>query len=567
MKEEVSPFRFDVAVVGGGLSGLCAAVAAARHGAKTAIIQDRSMFGGNASSEIRMWVCGALGENCKETGLLEELQLDNLYRNPMLKYSLWDGVMYDFARSEKNLSIFLNTAIDGCTADDGRITEITGRNLIEYQRYRFAAEIFIDCSGDGILRLSGAAARRGRESRAEFGESLAEETADDHTQGSSIIMQLRKTSLPHREFRPPEWAYRFTDETVPKRNLMPEGNNFWWLDFGGIMDTLGDGSQIRDELLKIAYGIWAYIKNHPDGRGHAWELDWIGSLPGRRESWRFEGEHILTQHDIESGGNFPDIVAHGGWGLGCHCPEGFFDRESPGVGHPAPSPFGIPLRALYSRNIRNLFFAGRQISVTHVAQNATRVMGTCAVMGQAAGTAAALAARYGIAADEVRTRHLEELQELLLDDDQFLPGFRREPSPLARQGIPSSPFLRDGMDRDWRDGIHAVALMPGEGGGFRFPEPVPLRGARIVFDSDLNDPKRQLCVAEEKFREMPPMLCRDFRIRVHTGTGWVTVAEERDNHHRLRKIFWPEVRGDELQLIPVRSWGEGASRVFALDPL
>ena len=238
-------------------------------------------------------------------------------------------------------------------------------------------------------------------------------------------MQLRRSGEADRPFRVPEWAYVFTDETIPPRSLHPEGNNFWWVSFGGVKDTLHDAEEIREELFKIAYGAWAYIKNHPDGRGKGWTLDWIGSLPGKQESWRFEGDHILTQCDIEAGGIFPDTVAHGGWNMDEHMPEAFYFKGKPSILHPTPSPFGIPYRSLYSRNIRNLLFAGRQISASHMAQSSIRVMGTCAVTGQAAGTAAALAVKYGTFPREVGSAHLAELRETLLEDDQFIPGLRR----------------------------------------------------------------------------------------------------------------------------------------------
>ena len=213
--------KADFVVVGGGMAGLCAAVAAARNGAKTLIIQDRPMFGGNASSEIRMWICGAHGPNRKETGLLEELQLDNLYFNPELHYTIWDDVMYNFVRQQPNLSMLLNSSVESVEVEDGKIRSVTAWNLVEYTRYRVEGKLFADCSGDGILRLSGAKYRMGRESRDEFDEPHAPEHADKKTMGNSILIQLRRTKT-HRPFRAPEWAYHYTDETAPKRHLMPE---------------------------------------------------------------------------------------------------------------------------------------------------------------------------------------------------------------------------------------------------------------------------------------------------------------------------------------------------------
>lgn len=558
---------FDVVVVGGGIAGLCAAVSAARNGAKTCLVQDRPMLGGNASSEIRMWIYNARGENRKETGLLEELQLDNIFYNPEMKYTQWDYAMYSFAKAEENLTLLLNTAVESCKISGNWITEICGLNLIEYVRYHITGEIFIDCSGDGILRLSGAAARRGREAKNEFGESYAPDVADECTLSSSIIMQLRRQEGDDRPFRLPDWAYVFNDDNIPlHRNWRPGNNNFWWVSFGGVKDTLHDAEEIREELFKIAYGVWAYIKNHPDGRGKGWTLDWIGSLPGKRESWRFEGDHILTQNDIEAGGVFDDTVAHGGWNMDEHMPEAFYFKGKPSILHPTPSPFGIPYRCLYSRNIANLLFAGRQISATHMAQSSIRVMGTCAVTGQAAGTAAALAIRYGISPREVGSSHLEELRNTLLEDDQFIPGVRRTPSDLSLQGSPSHELLRDGMDRDWDDGVHGILLAPGESCGYTFRNPVEISGIRIVFDSDLADNKRLYCEEGRPAREMPAILCRKFEVSLQQPSGeWKIIATEEENRHRLVRLNWPAETATAIRLTSRTSWGGGASRLFSLD--
>ncbi len=153
------------------------------------------------------------------------------------------------------------------------------------------------------------------------------------------------------------------------------------MEFGGVRDTIADADEIRDELLKIAYGCWEYIKNNPDGHAAEWELDWIGKLPGKRENVRYVGDHVLTQPEVEAGGHFPDAVCHGGWSMDNHHPEAFYYPGAPTVYHPAPSPYGIPYSCLYSRNIGNLFFAGRNISCTHMAMSSTRVMATCATRG------------------------------------------------------------------------------------------------------------------------------------------------------------------------------------------
>ncbi len=301
-------------VVGGGLSGVSAALAAARHGAKVVLIQDRPMLGGNASSEIRMGITGAAGDNCKETGILEELQLNNYHFNPLLRYTLWDDILLSAVLHEPNITLLLNTSVqEVAMTDSRRIGSVTAWNSNEYCRYTVSGTLFADCSGDSILRLSGAEFRTGREDRKAFGESRAQEKADRRTMGSSLLFQLRKCTE-HRPFIPPDWAYHFTDETIPSgRNLMPAENNFWWIEYGGLLDTVADAGVIQRELKKIAYGVWEYLKNNPDGRCRNYELDWICSLPGKRESARYAGDYTLTQNDIMNRTQFPDAVGYGGW--------------------------------------------------------------------------------------------------------------------------------------------------------------------------------------------------------------------------------------------------------------
>ena len=378
--------RTQFVVCGGGLSGICAALSAARHGVKVVLVQDRPMLGGNASSEMRMGIMGAAGDQNKEAGILEELQLKNFYYNPLRRYTLWDDVMYSAVVEEPNITLLLNTSVDGVEMAGGRIAAVKAWNGNAYTRYVIAGDLFADCTGDGILRLSGAKFRHGRELPSEFGEDFQQAGGDGRTMGNSILLQLRKTEEDH-PFHAPPWAYKFTDEDFvndaqPKekgksysyKRLYPDNNNFWWIEFGGNFDTIGDANAIQLELKKIAYGVWDYMKNHPDGRCKGYDLDWIGAIPGKRESIRFIGPRILTQHDVMSGGHFDDVVAYGGWTLDDHHPDAFWKHGHLSEHHRCPSPFGIPFDCLYSVNVPNLLFAGRDISVTHMALSATRVI-------------------------------------------------------------------------------------------------------------------------------------------------------------------------------------------------
>lgn len=565
----------DVCVVGGGMAGLCAAIAAARNGARTLIVQDRPMFGGNASSEIRMWVCGAHGRDNKETGLLEEIQLENLHRNPSLNYPMWDHVMWEKARFQPNLDVLLNCSINDAKTEEDRIVSITGWQLTTQTWHTIEAQTFIDCSGDSILAaVTPAAHRTGRESRHEFGEDILPDQADDRRMGHSLLIQMHRTSEP-QPFTPPRWAYKFEKPDDLKFRI--EGvqpANFWWLELGGLDDTIRDTERIRDELLKVAYGVWDYIKNRAPEKEKAknWAVHWMGMLPGKRESRRYEGDHILTQNDIDAGGDFADTVAFGGWTMDDHHPAGILYPDEPTIWHPAPSPYGIPYRCLYSRNVANLMFAGRNISVTHAGLSSTRVMATCAVLGQAAGTAAALCAKHGCTPRAIYDRHLHELQQTLIDDDCFLPGFTREIDALARDAALTGDSgdierLRDGCERDRPDAPHAWEGAPGTPLEYQWDSPVHIGGVRFVFDSNLNNDKRMPCAYPVKGDRcaVPGSLVRAFRIDVQDEAGhWTTAYRETNNYQRLVRVPIA-ARARALRFVPEATWGDDKARVFSFE--
>ncbi|NJL31467.1 MAG: FAD-dependent oxidoreductase [Phycisphaerales bacterium] len=455
-----SPFRqieseFDVCVVGGGMAGLCAAIASARHGARTVLVQDRPVLGGNASSEIRMWICGAHGRNVKETGILEEIQLENCYRNSGLNYSVWDSVLYEKAFYCPNLTLMLNTTCCGGQRQGDKLASITAWQLTSQTWHTIHARVFIDCSGDSVLApISGADTRWGREARSEFDEDIQPAQADRKTMGNTLLLQLREVDEPVA-FTPPVWAYRFRSPAdLPHRGVESGGSNFWWLELGGLADTVHDAPRIAHELMKIGYGVWDYMKNHMPTRDRMahWTLEWMGSLPGKRENRRYIGLHTLTQNDIRDGGRFSDIIAYGGWSMDDHHPAGLIYPGKPTIFHPAPSPYGIPYRSLVSRNVTNLLCAGRNISTTHAALSSTRVMATCSLIGQAAGTAAALCVQHQFDPAELYPGRVGELQQQLMEDDLWLPGLERAPHALTQSATLSvqgdgTDMLRGGHDR------------------------------------------------------------------------------------------------------------------------
>lgn len=568
--------KADFCVVGGGMAGLCAAIAAARHGAKVALMQDRPVLGGNASSEIRMWICGARGKNNRETGILEEINLENLYRNPHKNYSIWDSVLYEKVRFEDNITLLLNCTCTSLEMDGSRIKAIKGWQMTSETWHTVEAKIFADCSGDSILApLSGAEFRIGREARDEFNESIEPLEADSKTMGMSCLIQVRETPSP-QPFIPPKWAYDYpTDDAIPHefRSHDIRKTNFWWIELGGDQDSIHDTEAIRDELLKIAFGVWDHIKNHGNHGAENWVLEWVGFLPGKRESRRYVGDYILTQNDVEAEGRFDDLVAYGGWTMDDHHPSGFRYPGPPTVFHPAPSPFGIPYRCLYSRNIENLMFAGRNISATHAALSATRVMGTCAVMGQAVGTAAAIAVRNGLTPRGVYQQRVRELQQTLMEDDCYLPWHRRDIPELSKaakltasEGDPEP--LRNGIDRPVGDDDNGWTGSIGSWIQYEFDGPKKIHELRFIFDSDLNRPIHNMpCnypLHDEPFH-VPYTMIRAFRVEIQDKDGtWHMIEHIEDNYQRLVRLH-VDAEAKAIRFIPEATWGADKAHVFAWD--
>ncbi len=554
----------DLCVIGGGISGLCAAVSAARHGIRVVLMHDRPVLGGNASSEIRMHICGCHGHNNRETGILEEILLENYYRNHNLSFSVWDTVLYEKARFQENLTLLLNCTCQTaeCDPDSGRILSVTGWTLNSETYHTVSAAFFADCSGDSILApLTGAEYVMGREGRDEFGESIAPTVRDSKTMGMSCLLMHRETDRP-QPFTPPDWAYKYPTDSDMPQDSHDVNTNFWWIELGGMGDCIHDTDELRDELLKIALGVWDHMKNHGDHGCENWALDWIGFLPGKRESRRYRGAHIVTQNDVEAGGKFDDTVAYAGWTMDDHFPEGFYYRGGhPTIYHPAPTPWGLPYRALYSVNIPNLYFAGRNISVTHSALSSSRVMATCALLGQAVGTAAALAVNSSVS--HPADIDIRKLQEDLLWDDCMLPGFPRIPNDLTKRAQTAYPMLQDGCDRD-----NPASVGLGESIIYKWDEPVRLSEIRIIFDSELTRKKHNMphnYPLDMPTEHMPSTLVKEYRLTAVGADGKeVMLADENRNRSRMVRI--PAVTEcTELRLVPLSTWGENKASIFAID--
>ena len=348
-------YTTDLCVIGGGLAGLCTAVSAARHGIKVILVQDRPVLGGNLSEEIRMWVCGSHGTDNRETCIIEEIILENFYQNKGLKFPIWDSVLYEKAKTEQNLTLLLNSSCLDAKMHETRIESIVAWQSNAETFHHIKATYFADCSGDSILApLANAEFMYGREAKSDFNETIPPDKADKKTMGMSCLFQIRETD--HKvSFSPPDWAYTYeSDNDLPFKEHH-KNNNFWLIEIGGEMDCIHDTDKCRDELLKICYGVWDHMKNKGDHGVDNWELEWIGFLPGKRESRRYIGKYIVTQNDVEAEGRFDDIIAYAGWTMDDHFPEGFYYSDGyPTIYHPAPTPWGIPLRSMISKTLKIL---------------------------------------------------------------------------------------------------------------------------------------------------------------------------------------------------------------------
>ncbi|KFA94998.1 FAD-dependent oxidoreductase [Vibrio sp. ER1A] len=424
----------DLVVVGGGLSGVCAAIAAARNGMKVVLLQDRPVLGGNASSEVRLWILGATshgGNNnrwAREGGIINELLLENQFRNPGGNPVIFDSILQDWVTRESNLKVILNSSVFHADTVDNHIQSVHAFNSQNSTMYQVSGKFFVDSSGDGVLtHLSGAAYRMGAEEAEEFNEPMA--PGDDYGKllGHSLYFYSKDVGKPV-DYVAPDFALKDIPSLIPRYksfNATDQGCSLWWIEWGGRLDTIHESEDIKTELQKVVYGVWNYIKNSgefPEAANLA--LEWVGTIPGKRESRRAEGDYILRQRDIVEQVEHDDNVAHGGWSIDLHPADGVYGAQGGCNQYHAKGVFGIPYRCMYSRNISNLFINGRLLSASHVAFGSTRVMATSAAIGQVIGTAASVCVENGLAPRDLLEPHrLNHLKQRLSSAGHYVPKF------------------------------------------------------------------------------------------------------------------------------------------------
>ena len=610
-KKKVKNAEYDVVVIGGGMSGICAALAAARHGARTALVHDRHVLGGNASSEIRMHICGASENLAKpdleESGILHEIMLDNKSRNDYYNFSIWDMVLFSTVKRQKNLTVYLSTAMESCEMGEGStIRSIDAYQLTTETHWKISGKVFIDCTGNATLGYYAEAEfRTGSEGRDEFGEPDAPGQPNKERMGNTLLFKAVDRGHPVA-FKKPDFARTFTEEELKYRthsavhgaqikgevdkayvrmtsfSTSSVDYGYWWIELPGETDDIIDEyEQIRDELVSCIYGIWDHLKNGGDHGAENYDLEWVGMLPGSREGRRLIGDYILNENDILSNRQFEDAVAYGGWPMDIHTAKGLYDfDELPSRVISFDGAYTIPYRSYYSKNISNLMMAGRDISASKMAMGSTRVMGTCAVGGQAVGTAAALCIKYDCDPRGAQ-EHMRELQQMLLKDDAYIPGiWNEDPKDLARRAKVTATSAREGcppenvingISRD-EDGhrnlwISGKGRTEGEMLTLHLADRQPVSEVHLTFDSNFHypikitlSPKRQ---AQQRIG-VPPELIRDYTVTLWQGDKKAAKQTVTENVQRKNIVTFPTTECDRVTVMVHKTNGSNEAHIYEI---
>ncbi len=599
--------RYDLVVVGGGLTGICAAMAAARNGARVALIHDRPVLGGNASSEIRMHVCGATDNMKKpelsEGGILHELMLANKRVNDSYNFSIWDAVLLDALQREKNLTLYLNTTMFSVKREGNRVCEIECYQMTTERRLFLSADFFADCTGNGTLcAFADAPFRTGSEAKSEYGELHAPEVANNDRMGNTLLFKAADMGHPV-PFTPPVDAMHFTEEQlkyrkhtaeVPKE-IMEKANSdeqvmlfdgfaqdygYWWIEIPGETENIiEEYEEIRDQLVRAVYGVWDHIKNGGDHGAENFELTWVGMLPGTRESRRVECDYMLNEVDILSNRRFEDKVAYGGWHVDNHVAGGLysFDRI-PAFVYDVPGSYDIPYRSYCVKGFENLYVGGRCMGASKLGMASTRVMGTCAIGGQAIGTAAALLTKAN--SKNVREVDIHSLQQTLIKDDCYLPQLTNEDAlDLAKgatvtasseaEGYSAANVVRgvtrciDGETNAWR----SEKMTDTEWLEVALPRTAKVETVQLVFDSNFDlEKKISLSSRRQKQQEIgvPKELVRDFDVVLYRNGKPVATQSLRENCQRLCRVAFDGVDCDSVRVNILATNGIAEARVFEI---
>lgn len=430
---------YDLVVAGGGTAGICAAVSAARLGLNVALVHDRPILGGNNSSEIRVHLGGVI--NCgpyPELGNIVKEFGHSKKGNAMPAGNYEDWKKDSLIASEPGITLYREFRVVEADMQGRRIKSLTAKNIRTGEMLRFKAPVFADCTGDGNLgALAGADFRTGRESRDQTGEPGAVEIPDKQVMGSSV-QWYSEDSGEYSEFPVFEYGKVFTDNSVQR---VRKGE--WTWETGMNRDQIEEAERVRDHGLLVVYSNWSYLKNFSSDKDKFANdrLAWVAYIAGKRESRRLLGDVILTQNDILDNVPYSDATAATSWSIDLHYPDPKNSEFFPGeefkavcVQEPIDI-YPVPYRCLYSRNVQNLFMAGRDISVTHVALGTVRVMRTTAMLGEVVGMAASICHDEDCTPRQVYIEHLDRLKELMRDG-------------CGRKGLPDTQSFNLGRKRN-----------------------------------------------------------------------------------------------------------------------
>lgn len=605
--KRIEELQYDVVVVGGGMAGFCAAIAAARNGAKTALIHDRPVLGGNASSEVRLHICGAsanmLKPDLSEGGIVHELMLENKRLNDNHNFSIWDAVLLEATSQEKNLTLYLNTAMMDAVSENGAVRHILCYQLTTERHLRITARYFVDCTGNGSLcAFAGAEFRTGGEPRAEFNEPHALEEGHNGRMGNTLLFKAEDRGE-NTPFTPPVQITHFTEEqlryrkhcaAVPKElaeKLSPEemvrlydgfcpDYGYWWIEIPGQKENIiEEYEQIRDQLVRALYGVWDHIKNGGEHGADNYALHWVGMLPGMRESRRIECDYMLNECDVLEGRSFPDAVAYGGWPVDDNRFGLFAFDHVPAETYGVPDSYDIPYRSYCVKDFSNLFVGGRCMGASRLGMASTRVMGTCAIGGQAIGTAAALLCLAQ--KDNVRDIDMNGLQQQLLKDDCWLRRISNaDGSDLARkavitasgeaQGYPAANVI-SGVSRRVGDQQHQWRSAPSDAFPqwlqLKLPEAAKVKTVQLTFDSNF-ELEKKITMSSRRQRQqvagVPAELVKDYDVSLLLGDQVVAVRQVRGNYQRINRICFDPTVCDRVRIDVLATNGEKQARIFEI---
>jgi hypothetical protein len=557
--------KFDVIVAGGGVAGVVTALSAARKGLKTALINDRPVLGGNGSEEGSVTLEGAAHRGYHETGIIFEIK--NVRES---EHITWSAAFERFVAAQENLIVYPDMLILDAAVRDKKIRSVYAVDTNTLHEYSFAADFFVDCTGDGWLGYyAGAKYRVGREAQFQHNEEFAPVCADSNTMsgcatvrvsdsGDTICSYLAKDMGYPVKFKAPDWAFKLPKGDALGREPSYVDRGHWWLEMPNDYDDIWESEFVRDSMFRMSVGYFDWLKNSWTNKEKAanFALSAIGKYNAKRESRRLIGDYIMTENDFDGSASFPDAVCYSGWNIDVHHVGGVFSGKEGKFTLNRRVPITpIPMRCLYSVNIDNLFMAGRCISVSHIGLGPTRVQLTCATMGQAIATAAFMCKKYKIVPREIVADHIDELQQILLRDGLSIPHvFNHDPLDLARRAkVSADSFVEDGNPENVVNGRTRAT----DGGAYAWiskeglPQSLVLELEReeeigeIIITFDIPFDKY-----EHGFKPTPihGELVTDFTVEIMHGNTWVPVAKIKDNIQRLVDLKFDKIKASHVRL-------------------